>query len=275
MNKKFIILFIIIIFILGLILLVGKRNIIYRKKNTLNYWINSLKYERLDEKKILVNKYKSKLYIKKYFPEIEVIKTLYIYNNPEDIKKINVPKYCVIKDTVGSGRNIIIKSENISKNKIIKITKKWLNNNYSKIPILYFHEPQYDTKSEIMIEEFMGYINDYKFFMIKGKLAFIQYDIDRYDSHIRNLYDENWNLLNFILGVNHSYKHMRPPKNLQKMKEFCYNFYHKTKFKFVRIDLYEINNKIYFGEFTFTPGCCLKRFSDNYDKILYNKYVKE
>ena len=58
------------------------------------------------------------------------------------------------------------------------------------------------------------------------------------------------------------------------MKEFCYKFIEKTKFEFVRIDLYEINEKIYFGEFTFTPDNCLGKFTNNYDKILYDKYVK-
>ena len=61
------------------------------------------------------------MYIQKNFPEIEVIKTLYVYENPKDIRKIKLPDYCIIKATFGGGgyRNIVITPNN----KITKIAE--------------------------------------------------------------------------------------------------------------------------------------------------------
>ena len=59
------------------------------------------------------------------------------------------------------------------------------------------------------------------------------------------------------------------PKNLDKMINFCNDFCKKIKLEFVRIDLYEINDKIYFGEFTFTPNACRAKFSNNFDYKFY------
>lgn len=279
MIKKIIIL-ILVLLIFFLICLIKNRIFgfklnLYRKHNTLNYWMNSLKYDRLNEKKLLVDKYKSKLFIQKHFPEIKVIKTLHIYENPKDIYNINLPKYCVIKETMGSGRYIIITPKKIiSKKNIEKKTSLWLLLKFGNKILPYYSEPQYNAKNRIIIEEYMGDLFDYKFFVIKGKISFVQCDIDRFSDHRRNLYDENWNLLDFEKEIPNSKKKIVKPKTYEKMKEFCYKFYNKTKFDFVRIDLYEINGKIYFGEFTFTPENCLGKFTKNYDKKLYNKYVK-
>ena len=110
--------------------------------------------------------------------------------------------------------------------------------------------------------------------MIKGKIAFIYCVFNRFTNYTLKLMDKDWNIMDFENGKPNSKGKIIKPKSFEKMKEFCYKFYNKTKFDFVRIDLYEINEKIYFGEFTFTPYNCLGNFTKNYDKILYNKYVK-
>lgn len=278
MNKKNIILvLILLVIILVYLIFVRNKYILYRRKNTLNYWMNSLKYDRLDEKKLLVDKYESKLYIQENFPEIEIIKALYIYENPKDIRKIKIPEYCVIKATFGGGgdRNIVITPNNkISKKKIEYLTTFWLKKNFGNRIIPYYSEPQYYGKNRILIEEYMKNLNDFKFFMIKGKIAFIHCVVERFNNYTRNFYDKDWNILYFQINRKNTNRTIIKPKNFEKMKEFCYKFIEKTKFEFVRIDLYEINEKIYFGEFTFTPGNCLEKFTNNYDKILYDKYVK-
>ena len=43
------------------------------------------------------------------------------------------------------------------------------------------------------------------------------------------------------------------PQNFEKMKSYCYKIYEKTKLPLIRMDFYEVNNEIYFGEYTLTP----------------------
>ena len=114
-------------------------------------------------------------------------------------------------------------------------------------------------KPVIFVEEYLGNnLNDYKFFCFNGKTKILQIDNDRFNKPTRNLYDNNYNLLPYNKGYAQNSTKIRKIKNFEKMKHICNKI--AVKFEFVRIDLYDINNKIYFGEITLTPGACQTPF---------------
>ena len=118
---------------------------------------------------------------------------------------------------------------------------------------------------------------DYKLHCFNGKVEVIQVDIDRYTDHKRNLYDIHWNLLPFTWSLWRNNKPLwdngraiEKPTNLTKMitvaeqlaKAFCY----------VRIDLYDFENMVYFGEITFHHGSGLETiYPESYDLELGNR----
>ena len=98
-------------------------------------------------------------------------------------------------------------------------------------------------------------LNDYKFYCTDGKMICCQYMTERSRGLRIDHFDENWKAMN-IVRAEHPYsehpEQIPPPKNFDLMKKLAATL--AKGFAFVRVDLYEIEGKVYFGEMTFTPG---------------------
>lgn len=212
-------------------------------------------YSRFDEGHFLADKYKVRKYVSNVIGEKFLVPFLGIYDHPDDIDFSILPKSFVIKITQGSGWNILIKDKgNSNFRKIKEKLKFWLELDYS----IYGREWQYNkTTSKIIIEKYLGEpLYDYKYFCFNGNPKFIQVDIDRQDLHSRNFYDLNWNKLNFSLMYPTSKKDIPPPLNLIEMNDCVTQLAESLKdnMSFARIDFYNQEGKIFFGEITFHPG---------------------
>ena len=114
--------------------------------------------------------------------------------------------------------------------------------------------PYKDVKPKIIAEKYMvpdgeSDINDYKFFCFDGKPEMLFVATDRSDDCRFDFYDMDFNHLDIVNIHPHSDKPIEKPECFEEMKELAEKL---TKgFKFVRLDLYEINGKVYFGEYTF------------------------
>lgn len=118
-----------------------------------------------------------------------------------------------------------------------------------------------DITPRIFVEKYMGDDNgeliDYKFMMFGGECKMVNYYANRYgEGGIRqNCYDSDWNLLPFIWAGNRNTSRPVPrPNNLEEMKELATKLAALVDNAFVRVDLYNINGNVYFGEYTFYPG---------------------
>lgn len=202
-----------------------------------------------------VDKYLVRSYIKNSIGEKYLIPLIGVYDNPSMIDYDNLPDKFVIKLNTGSGYNIVVKDKkSLDKNKTNKKLVKWLNEDYSKIK----KEPQYkNVKKKILIEEYIsdsnGKLLDYKFFCFNKKIEFLKVDFDRYKNHTINFYDSKFEKLDIREGNYKNYHgKFKKPDNFDEMikvaNELC------SKFPFVRVDLYNVDGKIYFGELTFTPA---------------------
>lgn len=277
------IIYILLLFIIISVLLFINYNfdIIYRKKS-INGFCKDQKELHLKKKGVFSDKYLVKKYIEDNFPEIKVIKTLFITKDPDDLNNFNFPDNFLLKCTSGSQMNIIVKNNNFDIEDLIKKSKIFMKRNYSnysyrKIPFLNLKEKQYDyCDKSIMIEEFIGdNLKDYKFFIVKGKLSFIQIDKNRFNGHERNFYDRDLNLINSkSLFINNFSEKIEVENSIvKKIEKIGEKFYTKEKIDFFRLDVYIVNNDIYFGEFTFTPGNCCERFEKKLDDKIYNEYI--
>ncbi len=110
-------------------------------------------------------------------------------------------------------------------------------------------------------------IEDYKILCFNGKPYIIIYDCDRYIGHKRNFYDTDWTKLDIISDCPGKEENIPQPKNLQEMLEIATQL--SAEFPFVRVDLYNIEGKIYFGELTFYPWSGYVSFNpDTFDFTL-------
>ncbi len=98
---------------------------------------------------------------------------------------------------------------------------------------------------------------DFKLFCFNGKVIFIQLDLDRESDHKRNMYDTQWNLLEFKYVYQNGRTYPKPVV-LDKMVQLAEMI--GKDFEFVRVDFYNIGEKIYFGEITFHPESGFGKF---------------
>jgi hypothetical protein len=202
-----------------------------------------------------------------------------IYNHPDEIDFSVLPNQFVIKTTDGGGGNNIIickdkKKINIknAKNNLLN----WLNSNKS---LSGGREWSYrHSKSRIIIENYIenpenskAGISDFKFFCFNGKPEYIVVDIDRYIDHKRNFYDVQWNLIDVESDHSNFGDTMSKPDNLDDLLKVATIL--SEDFPFVRVDLYNVENEIIFGELTFYPWSGYVQFKpDSFDYELGDKF---
>lgn len=228
---------------------------------TYNEKLNWLKLNyRNDLMPICADKYTVRKYVKDKGLK-NILNELYWEGfNPEKIPFDDLPDQFVIKVTNGSGKNIICKDKSeLDQEKTKKLLKKWLSEKY--LPA--YGEWFYDViKPRIIIEKLLldrdGNIpKDYKLFCfnnINGKhgVAFTGVDLDRFGNRRRNVYDKEWNFLkdvNLIVPNNPNVQ-IDKPKPYDEMIVIAKKL--SKQFPHARIDLYIVDNQIYFGEITFT-----------------------
>ena len=125
--------------------------------------------------------------------------------------------------------------------------------------------PYKNVTKRIIVEKFMVdesgiELKDYKFFCFNGRVECFKVDFDRFISHKANYYDRDAKLLPFeevVCPADYT-KVFEKPKNFDKMIEMAEIL--ANDIPFVRIDFYNIDGKIYFGEITFFPAAGLGKF---------------
>ncbi len=213
----------------------------------------------------MVDKYEVKKYIKNIIGEKYIIPTIGIYNNFDDIDFNELPKQFVIKCTHDSGGLIICKDRNKLN---LKKARKKIN---SSLKTNYFYNgrewPYKNVSPKVIIEKYMDdnkntQLNDYKIMCFNGKAkcSFVCTERDNKELGLAvTFFDLNWNKLPFERHYRVSDKVIEKPKNYSKMIELSEKL--ANDIPFVRVDWYEINGKLYFGELTFFPGSGFEEFT--------------
>ncbi len=214
-----------------------------------------------------VDKYDVREYVKSKGLN-KILNEMYgIYDKPEDIDYDKLPNKFVIKTTAGSGgQNVFVchNKEKLDKKEILQKLKYWQKLNPKKH---FGREWAYQgLKNRIIVEKYIesdsNGLVDYKFFCFNGEAKIFKIDFDRFVEHHANYYDLNGNILPFgEKNYPPKYdKQINMPVNLKEMIKYA-NLLSKN-IPFVRIDFYEINKKLYFGEITFYPASGLCEFTD-------------
>lgn len=212
----------------------------------------------LEDKSDFVDKYKVREFVKNNIGEEYLIKLLGVYETPEQIEFNKLPQSFVLKLNNGSGYNLIVKDKNkINELEVKSLLNEWLESDFYRVT----REKQYKNVQQLLvIEEYLEddsrELRDYKFFCFNGKFEFVQVDTGRFSNHIQNFYDEEWNKLDFTYICEKNNFIDKKPEKYNEMIDLAQKL--SNKFPFVRVDFYYVNNRIYFGELTFTPNNGMK-----------------
>lgn len=229
-------------------------------------------YDRNPEYIQMVDKYKAKQYVSKIIGEQYIIPTLGIYDNFEEIDFDRLPNQFVMKPTHTSGDIFICKDKSkIQYEELEKTVHSWLKRNYY---ILNKEWPYKHIKPRIIIEKYMKNpqeedLKDYKFMCFNGKVkcSFVCSNRNAEGGLKVDFYDLEWKKMPFRRGYPNSDKVIEKPINYQTMIKLSEQL--AKGIPFVRVDFYEVNRKIFFGEMTFYPGAGFEKFEpEKYDRIL-------
>lgn len=195
-----------------------------------------------------------------------------VYETVDEIDLNQLPEKFVLKASHGSGWNIICEDKSsINWNAWIKVMSSWMKQNL----YVYGREWVYkDIKPRIICEKYLdvkdGELFDYKFFCINGHVEFVQVTDNDEKSKRINLYDRQWSLMKEKYAFIGSPKIIPKPMRFDQMLEIAEAL--SKPFPFARIDLYDIDGEIVFGEITFFPSSGFKHFEpEGFDLELGNK----
>lgn len=226
-------------------------------------------YNRRPEYTMIVDKYAVKEYVGNIIGKEYVIPTLGVWEKPEDIDIANLPEEFVLKTTHGGGScGVVIcrgKSSFDMQAMVRKLNKSLKQDIYKEMR----EWPYKNVKKQIIAEPLLkddkdGFedLVDYKFYCFDGEPKFCQVILGRNSKETIDFFDMEWHHQEFV-GLNPEAGPAavcpQMPKNFDDMKRIAECLSQNNPF--LRVDLYEVNEKVYFGEMTFYPASGLGRFT--------------
>lgn len=256
-----------------------------RNPQTLNEKIQWLKlYEHKDFHTVCADKYAVREWMAERFGGECLIPLIFHSCDWREINAGNIREFpCIIKANHTSGDYIILRdAAEADWKRIQRECHWWLLRDYYRTS----QEWQYkNIRRQIVVERLLqtkeGKIpNDYKLHYINGNLEFVYVSVDREGANKRNIYDKDWNPLMFSWVKKRAASEQEPvrgaeipaPPSFGEMKRIGKEI--AGLFKYVRVDFYDVDGRLYFGEITLHHGSGFDVFvPEEYDYIYGRKLV--
>lgn len=213
-------------------------------------------YDRKPEYRMMSDKFAVRKFVSEIIGEDHLIPLLGVWNAVDEIDFDSLPNQFVLKCNHDSAGLIVCKDK--SKLDVAKAKRK-LRKCLKRDYFWAGREDNYRVaQKKIIAEKYMtdgdkDDLTDYKFYCFNGTPKFVQVDMNRYTNHVDKYYDMDWHEISVDWGCGLSPSlSVCKPNCFEEMKliakKLSKNLLH------VRVDMYLISGKIYFGELTFHSG---------------------
>lgn len=240
------------------------RKLDLKNPKTLNEKLMWLKLNTYRESELItqcVDKYAVRRYIREQGCEEILNELIGVWDKPSEIPFSELPQRFVLKCNHGCGYNIICQNkELLDTQNVICTLNKWLREdfwrryaeiNYRKVPKKIICEA-YITDSQQMVPV------DYKFYCFNGRAKYVMACAHRDEAHVKYyFFNRDWQLERINPASVAAPPDFTLPKPARLEEMFAYADRLSAPFPFVRVDLYASDNRIIFGELTFTPAAAL------------------
>ncbi|MEG2050942.1 MAG: ATP-grasp fold amidoligase family protein [Oscillospiraceae bacterium] len=229
-------------------------------------------HDRDPQHTIMADKFAVREFIKNTIGEEYLIPLIGVWDNFDDIDFDKLPNEFVLKPNHTSGDIFICENKSqINIEELRHQVEAWMKREYFWVNREW---PYKNIKPLIIAEKYMKSkldhdIKDYKIMVFNGeaKCAFVCSNRSRKNGLNVTFFDMEWNVMPFERHYPKDKNKIQKPENFKKMIELA-EFLSKDNI-FSRIDFYEIDNQLYFGEITFYPGSGFEEFSPSeYDLLL-------
>lgn len=229
--------------------------------HTFNQKLNWLKLNNHQPQyTIMADKYRVKKFVSEAIGEEYVVHCYGAWERYEDIDFDKLPNQFVLKTNHDSSGATLCKDKRvIDHTKLKKYFNRLLKRNY------FYHLREWPYKNikpliiaeELLVDNISDRLRDYKFWCFNGVPQYMYCTVKGGDVY-ENFYDMEFN----PVGISHGFRRQKPefdkPVQFDKMKELATKL--SANIPFVRIDFYEVGEKLYFGEFTFYDWGGMKPF---------------
>lgn len=212
-------------------------------------------YNRNPEYTMMVDKYSVKEYVAGIIGDEYIIPTLGVWDRPEEIEWDVLPNQFVLKTTHGGGNTGVVICKDKSAFNRQKAVEK-LNASLKQDIYRTLREwPYKNIPRRIIAEQFVSPsddadLPDYKFFCFDGAVKALFIGTERSSGNVKfDYFDADFNHLDLIQSHPMSGKKIAKPLHFEEMKEIASKL--SKGLPHVRVDLYNVDGKIYFGELTF------------------------
>lgn len=227
-------------------------------------------YDRKPIYTTMADKYDVKEYVAQRIGEQYIIPTLGVWDRFDEIDFAKLPEQFVLKSTNGGGGTGVVickEKDKLDKEAARKLLNLSMNVSADKLQGEWVYK---GIKPRIIAEKYMAVkknsvstdlaesevdeLKDYKFFCFNGKVRFFKVDFNRFVEHHANYYDVNGTILPFgeTACPPSPNAEIRLPRNLSEMITLSEKL--SEGHAFLRVDLYNVDGAIYFGETTFFPN---------------------
>ena len=250
-----------------------------KKPQTYNEKLNWQKlYDHNPLYTTMVDKYAVKQYVANIIGEKFIIPTIGHWDSPKEIDWNSLPQQFVLKTTHDSGGVVVVKDKNsIDKRKVIqKLNKHLKADNYAKTR----EWPYKNVPRQVIAEQYMedakvGELRDYKFFCFDGevKAMFISQDRGKDGEDVKfDYYDADFNHLDIFQYHESGKNKPEKPICFEEMKSLASKL--SNGLPQVRVDFYEVNGKVFFGELTFFHHGGIVPFSPEKWDYIFGSWIK-
>lgn len=230
-------------------------------------------YDNIPIKTLLSDKYQVREWVAEKIGAEYLVPLLGVWDSFDDIDFDKLPNCFVLKCTHGSGMNVIVNDKSqfdldMAKRKFAN----WMQMNYaySGFEMNYANiKPRIIAEKMLGAEEGKADIPDYKLMCFHGEVKCSFVCSERFSTGLLKVtfYDSAWKTMPFERHYPRSEYPIDKPQNYDKMVKLAERL--ASDLIFVRVDFYEVNGKIYFGELTFYPGSGMEEFAPpEWDKKL-------
>lgn len=244
-----------------------------RNPKTFNEKLNWLKLNyRYPVMTTMVDKAEVKKYVAGIIGDQYIIPTIGVWDKVEDIPWSSLPNQFVIKGVHDSSSVIICQDKQVLS---IEAAREKLNRSLQTNLYYWGREwPYKNLKPRIIAEQLLvssdgSEVKDYKFFCFNGIVKVFKIDFNRFVEHRANYYDRQGNLLDIgeVVCPPDTKAAIKMPFHVDLMIELAEEL--SKGYPFLRVDFYEVDAKVYFGELTFYPASAFGRFTDDaWDKMM-------
>ncbi len=209
-----------------------------------------------------------------------ILNDLYaVFPTAEDVTLEGLPQEFVLKLSNGSSTNLLVKDKQALD---LEQVKEQVRAFYAQSGSSAGREWVYRTgeKPVVIAERYLhdstqtdGSLRDYKILCFGGKPEYIICVDGRGTEHYCHVvYDAGWNKLPVVIGHSSADPDIPKPEKLDQMLEIAETL--SADFPAARIDLYNLEGQILFGEITFFPWSGYMEFNpDSFDYTLGEKFV--